>query len=146
MKPSDKCFELIKRFESCKLEAYVCPSGLTTIGWGHTGPDVKLGMTIDQETADRLLENDVERFAQEVRSSVKTPLSQGQFDALVSFAFNCKGWKTSTLVKLINQGKVEEASREFPKWVYGRDGKGRPIALGGLVSRRVAEKSLFVSA
>lgn len=145
MSPSQNCYDLIKRFESCKLEAYLCPSGLPTIGWGHTGPDVALGQSITQERADELLVQDVSRFAKEASQAVKTPLSQGQFDAVVSFAFNCKGWRGSTLVKLLNEGKADEASLEFPKWVHGRNGQGKPVVLAGLVSRRTAEKTLFSS-
>ena len=139
MKASPACIDLIKSFESLKLESYLCPAGIPTIGYGHT-QGVELGQTIDADEAERLLAHDVEQFEAAVIAAVPRPLTQGQFDALVSFAYNCKGWRTSTLIRLTNLGNVKGAALEFPKWVHA----GEKI-LPGLVRRRAAEQKLFLT-
>ncbi len=140
MKISQNGIDLIKEFEGCRLTAYKCPAGVYTIGYGHTD-GVKYGMTITQKQADEYLKEDLKRFENGVNNLVKVTLSQGQFDALVSFAFNCgvSALKTSTLLKLLNQGKYDKAAEEFDKWVYA----GR-IKVHGLVRRRKAEKEMFL--
>jgi lysozyme len=145
VKASDKCISLIKACESLKLTAYLCPAGLATIGYGHTrgvtNADVKNGKVITREQADALLAEDLDEFEQSVEDAIHVPLTQGQFDALVSFAYNCKGWRSSTLVQLVNQRKYAEAANEFDRWVFGGGKK-----LNGLVYRRSLEKKLFLSA
>lgn len=148
MKLSALGMALIKFFEGCRLKAYLCSAGVWTIGYGHTGPDVHAGLIISQERADRLLEQDVQRFVRDVNSLVKVTLSTGQFDALVSFAFNlgsdidadaiAEGLGDSTLLKLVNAGRFDAAANEFPKW-----NKAGGRVIGGLVSRRAAEAQLF---
>lgn len=135
--------ELIKRFEGCKLTAYKCPAGKLTIGYGHTGDDVTEGLTISQEDANDLLFDDVLCFENGVNNLVKgLDLSQGMFDALVSFAYNAglDNLKKSTLLKLLKDGKVLEASEEFVKW-----NKSNGKVLDGLTKRRAAEADLFLS-
>lgn len=135
--------ELIKRFEGCKLTAYRCPAGKLTIGYGHTGDDVTEGLTISQEDANDLLFDDVLCFENGVNNLVKgLDLSQGMFDALVCFAYNAglDNLKKSTLLKLLKDGKVLEASEEFVKW-----NKSNGKVLDGLTKRRAAEADLFLS-
>lgn len=87
---SDNGLDLIKRFEGLRLDAYRCPAGVWTIGYGHTGAGVGEGVAITPEQADILLRADVLRFEDGVRR-LAGPCSQGQFDALVSFTFNLAG-------------------------------------------------------
>ncbi len=125
-----------------KLNAYICPAGKPTIGYGHTGPDVRMGMVITQEVANSLLSKDVQSFSSGVSQLVKTTLNDNQFSALVSFAYNCGlgNFKTSTLLKYINSNQFQKAADEFPKW--NRAGK---LVLPGLTRRRIAERELFLS-
>lgn len=141
---------LIKYYEGCRLTAYKCPAGVWTIGYGHTGPDVKPGMVITVQRADELLWQDVQRFVRDVNSLVKVPLTEGQFDALVSFAFNvgsdidadtiAEGLGDSTLLKLVNAGRFDAAAGEFGKW-----NKAGGKVLEGLTRRRATEAALFRS-
>ena len=89
MNISEKGLNLIKSFEGCVLTAYKCPAGILTIGWGNT-KNVYEGMTITQAQADQFLVEDVQIYANAVNKYVsKFNLNQNQFDALVSFAYNC---------------------------------------------------------
>ncbi len=137
-KISVKGLALIKEFEGCRLEAYVCPAGVLTIGVGHTGPDVKPQMMITQSEADQLLAQDVERFEKAVTDLIDVPLKQQEFDALVSFAFNCGAGALgeSTLRRRLNAGeeKPKVFAEELPRWNNG--------GLAGLVRRREAEVKL----
>ena len=138
---SQNGIDLIKRFEGCRLTAYKCPANVLTIGYGHTGQDVKQGLTITQEQAEKLLKSDLTVHCNNVSKLVKVPLNQNQFDALVSFEYNIGygNLSRSTLLALLNQKKYKEASEEFKKWKYA-GGK----VLAGLVKRREAEKELFI--
>ena len=141
MKISAKGLALIKEFEGCELTAYVCPAGVLTIGIGSTGPHVYEGMTITQAEADALLLKDLVRFEKAVNELVKVPLSQGAYDALVSFTFNCGegAFADSTLLRELNEGKEPNitAKSQLPRWTNG--------GLAGLVRRRAAEVELFCS-
>lgn len=141
MQPSQKCIDLVKSFEGCKLEAYQDLGGVWTIGYGHTGTDVYRGIVIDQARAEQLLDEDLDKTAGYVTAAVHAPVTQDQFDALVSFAFNVKGWRGSTLLKLVNQGQLAAAAEEFPKW----DHVGK-TEVAGLLRRREAERALFTQA
>ena len=88
MKASGRCKDLIKKYEGCKLEAYKCPAGIWTIGYGHTDSNVTSGTIITQDEADELFNKDILKFEKAVSHMVKTTINQNQFDALVSFAFN----------------------------------------------------------
>lgn len=131
---------LIKEFEGLRLKAYRDPVGVLTIGYGHTGSDVKSGMVISQQRAEQLLKNDTGWAQKAVRDSVKVPLTQGQFDALTSFTFNlgAGALRTSTLVKKLNTGDYAGAQKEFGRWVHA----GGQV-LAGLVRRRAAEAKMF---
>lgn len=141
MKTSEKGKALIKKYEGCRLKAYKCPAGVLTIGYGHTN-NVRIDDVITQAEADKLLDIDIVIKEKEVNSVLRVPVTQGQYDALVSFAFNLGigNLKKSTLLRLINQGKYKNASNEFSRWVYA-GGK----VLAGLVKRRNEEKELFLS-
>lgn len=139
-KINNEGLNLIKAFEGCKLEAYRCPAGIPTIGYGSTGEHVKMGMRITQQEADALLLDDLKRFEAGVEKIAKVSLSDNEFSALVSFAFNLglKALENSTLLRLLNAGKRAEAAAEFPKW-----NKAGGKVLKGLVRRRAAEQALF---
>lgn len=134
---------LVKEFEGLRLEAYLCPAGVPTIGYGHTA-GVRLGTRVSAEQADQLLTVDLERVRLQLQllQSVKVPVSEGQFKALLSFAYNVgvAAVKDSTLLKYLNAGKFEAAAREFSRWVYSK-GKRLP----GLERRRAREAEVFSS-
>lgn len=143
MRVSQKGIDLIKKFEGIRLTAYVCPAGVLTIGYGHTGADVKPGMRITEEEAERLLWNDTESAQQTVSSFVTVKLNQNEYDALVSFTFNVgpTAFVNSTLLKLLNHRADRKiVAGEFNRWVKAGDDKPVP----GLVRRRDAEKALFL--
>lgn len=151
MKLGDAGRSLIQSFESCRLKAYRDGGGVWTVGWGHTGPEVREGLTISQERADWLFEQDIAQFERDVNSLVKVSLTQNQFDALVSFAYNCgsdidadtiaEGLGDSALLRKLNAGDYAGAAAEFPRW--NKD-NGKVVA--GLTRRREAEKALFLTA
>ncbi len=133
--------DIVKRWEGCKLSAYLCPAGVPTIGYGHTG-DVKIGQKITQHQAEVILALDLEEFEEGVSDlMVGTPLTENEFSALVSFAFNVgiTALSKSTLRRKIASGN-ETAPDEFLKWTRA-GGKILP----GLVSRRAEERALYVS-
>jgi lysozyme len=140
LKPSGACRALVRQFERCYLQAYLCPAGVPTIGVGHTR-GVKLGDRCSQEQADVWLTQDLEEAAAAVSSLVRVPLTQGQFDALTSFVFNLgiKRLAESTLLILLNKGNYAAAADQFSRWVYAGTKK-----LPGLVTRRAAEAALFL--
>jgi lysozyme len=152
MKTSEHGVAVMHHFEDCKLSAYPDPGSKNgepwTIGWGHTGPEVKPGLVWTQSQADAAFLEDLRRFERDVASLVKVPLTQGQFDALVSFAYNvgsdidadtiAEGLGDSTLLCKLNAGDYEGAAQEFNKW-NKNDGK----VMRGLVRRRAAEEALF---
>lgn len=146
MQISKKGIELIKRFEGLELKAYQDSVGIWTIGYGWTQPvdGKKIGpdMVIDQATANRLLKCGVVQYEQGVNQLVKVKITQGQFDALVSFAYNLglRSLSTSTLLQKLNAGDKQVAANEFGKWVNAGG-----VKLNGLVKRRVAERELFLS-
>ena len=133
--------DLTKRFESCRLTAYQDVKGIWTIGWGHVG-EVVAGLVWTQEFADTMLIADVSTAVYCVNVSVTIPLSQGEFDAIVDFAFNCgcAAFKGSTMLKDINAGNLAGAADEFEKWDHA---SGQVVA--GLLRRRIAEEQEFKS-
>jgi lysozyme len=145
MKTSDHGIAIIKQFEGCKLKSYRCPADKLTIGYGHTSdagsPQVTDGMVITQDEAVRILANDLVKFEKAVDGMVTVELSQGQFDALVSFAYNCGtgALKKSTLLKKVNAEDWDACPAEFMKYTRG-GGKVLP----GLIRRRKAEVESFV--
>ena len=139
MKMSERGLALLKESEGCRLTAYRCPAGLWTIGYGDT-LGVKEGMTITQAEADARFVARLVEFESAVLKLVKVPLSQGQFDALVDFAYNAgaAALGRSTLLRKFNAGDSAGAAAEFGKWIYA----GNQV-LPGLVTRRARERALF---
>lgn len=141
MRISQKGIDLIKHYEGCKLKAYKCPADVWTIGYGHTA-NVHEGQIINEEEAEALLALDLEKFERGVAQLVTIQLTQNQFDALTSFAFNLGlgALKASTLLKRVNAGSFESAKQEFLRWI---NAGGKPMK--GLLTRRTAEAYLFGS-
>ncbi len=142
MQYSKKGLELTKSFEACRLTAYQDIKGIWTIGFGHTGPEVVEGLVCTQDQADAQLAIDLLRAEHMVNTYVTVPLTQGQYDALVDFAFNLgvNAEKGSTLLKLVNVGNFTAAAEEFEKWSHA---SGKVVA--GLLRRRLAEKEEFTN-
>lgn len=134
-----KGLALIKASEGLRLKAYRCPADVPTIGYGSTGPHVRMGMTITEAEADALLRKDLERFERGV-AEMSGDMTPGQFSALVSFAFNVglEALRKSTLLRKHLSGDHAGAAAEFGKWVNA-GGKKLP----GLVKRRAAEAALY---
>ena len=144
---NQKGIELIKYFEGLRLTGYIDPVGIPTIGYGHTGPEVKVGETISEAEADQILRTDLEKFATGARNRIAVTVSNNAFAALVSFAFNTGlgNFGSSTLLKKLNAGDAKGASKEFLRWVKGTI-NGKKVTLPGLVRRRKAERKLFDTA
>jgi lysozyme len=135
---------LIQTCEGLRLKPYKCSAGKWTIGYGHTTvskvlSEAKVQITEDQ--ARKLLEYDLGDAERAVKRLVKVPLTQGQFDALVSFTFNLGEGRlgSSTLLAKLNGGDYAGAAEEFGRWTRAGE-----AVLPGLVKRRAAEKALFV--
>ena len=139
MRTSRKGIEFIKAHEGLRLEAYLCPSGVPTIGYGHTY-NVKMGDRITEEQAEMLLIGDLIVAETEV-NRYGLDLTQNQFDALVSFVFNVGvgNFRRSTLLKRLKANPNDpDIANQFKRWVYG-NGKVLP----GLVRRRNDEAKLY---
>ena len=110
--------ELIKKFEGFRADAYVCPAGVLTIGYGHTAT-AKAGQTIGVDTAERLLRADVEIAESAVERHIEVSLTDNQFAALVSFTFNlgAGSLKSSTLRKKLNIEEYDAVPSEMARWV-----------------------------
>ena len=135
-----KAAEFIKGFEGFSPTPYLCPAGVLTIGYGHTGTDVVHGMYITREQADTMLDADLTRFAQQMYKFVKVPLNDNQEAALLSFVYNLGvgALEMSTLLKRLNEGNYDLAADEFLKWVYAKDPvDGRQRELPGLITRQI---------
>lgn len=141
MRTSEKGINLIKKFEGLRLTAYRCSANALTIGYGHT-KNVKENDTITQTQADIMLNDDlfdVEKYVNAVNEKFNYNFNQNEFDALVSFTFNCG---RLNLIKLIRDGlrTKQEIAEAFMLYI---NAKGKPLK--GLVNRRLAEKSLFLT-
>lgn len=138
---NDRARQIVMDSESLRLEAYKCPAGRWTVGYGHTG-DVKEGDRITRHQAEAILEYDLSTFEEGVRKLA--PQSNGnQFSAMVSLAFNIGlgAFAKSTLLKEHLAGRHLNAAVEFGKWTYGGGQK-----LPGLVTRRAQEAALYLEA
>ena len=145
MKTSPKGIELIKHFEGCKLEAYICPAGKPTIGWGTTsypnGREIKLGDVCTEEQAEEYLINDLSLLEKKIDRHFGKLLNQNQFDALVSFSYNLGfgNLLSSTLRrKILNNVNDDAIGIEFMKWCHV--GK---VKSSGLLRRRKSEYTLY---
>lgn len=146
-KSSQKLIEVIKKFEGCKLEAYKCPAGIPTIGYGSTyyadGSRVKMGDKKTQQEVDKLLLDTLLTYELFVDANTRDDITQSQFDALVDFSYNCGNGnlKSSTLLKKVNLNPNDPTIKdEFMKWTRA-NGK----VMNGLVNRRKEEVQLYFS-
>jgi len=139
MKISQEGLSLIKKFEGCELEAYKCAAGVWTIGYGST-KGVKEGDTLTEEETDNLLLHEMDEYEGYVLEAVEMPLSQHQFDAIVSWTFNLgpSNLKASTMLKVLNKGNYEDVPAQIKRW-----NKAGGKVLEGLIRRREAEALLF---
>lgn len=144
MKTSKAGIDLIHSFESLRLKAYPDPGSKDgkpwTNGWGSTGSDIGPGTVWTKEKADQRFASDLSKFEQAVSLLVKVPLTQNQFDALVSFTYNLGigSLKSSTLLKLLNASDYNGAGLQLLRWDKN-DGK----VMAGLTRRRKAELKMF---
>ena len=140
---------LIKHYESClqkkgeHYHAYHCPAGVLTIGWGHThhhGRKFDASSRWTAQECDQAFLEDMETFERDVRKLVRVPLEAHQFDALVSFTYNCGSGALakSTLLKKVNAGDFDGAAKEFHKW-----NKANGKVHKGLTRRRASESLMF---
>lgn len=141
---SDTCTRLVKQFEGCVLKAYPDPGSggdPWTIGVGHTGPEVKRGVAWTQAQADAALQSDLAHFDAGVSALIgPAPTTQGQFDAMVSFAFNVGlgNLKSSTLLRKHLAHDYDGAAAQFARW-----NKAAGRVLNGLAKRRTAEARVY---
>lgn len=145
MKLNQSGIDLMHEFEGLKLESYLCPAGIPTIGYGNTfyesGRKVKLGENISKERAEMLFKWVADSFAVQVRQLVKVELNENQFSALVSFAYNLgiANLRSSTLLKKVNANPNDGTIfNEFLRW-----NKAGGKVLSGLTRRRQAEANLY---
>lgn len=119
--------------EGLRLATYLDPAGIPTIGYGHTGAEVKSGMTITRQQAENLLWDDLHKHGQAIKPYIKVPMAQEEWDALNDFAFNVgvARAKQSTLLKKLNAGDYDGFCNGYTAWVYAKGKK-----LKGLIERR----------
>ena len=132
--------DLIKRFEGFSSTVYICPAGYPTIGYGHLVRDHETFEEISQEEAEALLRIDVESAERAVLRLIKVPLTDGQFDALVSFTYNLGSGalQCSTLRRKVNRQAHSEVPTQLVRWVWAGGRK-----LNGLIRRRAVEAKLY---
>lgn len=142
MRTSQVGVDLIKRWEGLRLIGYLCPANIPTIGYGTTGPDVRVGMHITEEDAEARLKKSLVVIEDTLRDIVRVPLNQNEFDSLVSFSYNVgsNAFRQSTLLRLLNDGAARTVvAQEFGRWDKVN---GSPVP--GLTKRREAERELFL--
>ena len=139
MKTSQYGIDLIKHFEGCVLNAYKCPAGVWTIGYGHT-KDVQPGDEWSEDHADHMLEVELHEYEGYINNLVTCPLTQNQFDALVSWVYNLgsANLQASTLLKRLNAGDYPDVPNQIKRW-----NKAGGEVLEGLTRRREAEATMF---
>ena len=147
MVPSVRVAKIIMEFEALRTRAYKLPGErYYSIGYGHSGPDIKAGDTISEYDAVVLLGTDVLEFGKGVFRLLKRQPTQNQFDAMVSLAFNVgvARFATSTILNKFNQGLDDEASEAFLLYTKARGPDGKLKPLPGLEKRRAREKEIFM--
>lgn len=138
MKINNEGLRIIKTFEGLRTTAYLCPSGVLTIGYGHT-KNVRLGDTITCDEAETLLKLDLKSFenhVNEVNEKYNYNFNENEFSALVSFAFN-----VGSIWQLTNYGRRKKFEIADKIMEYN---KGNGVVLGGLIRRRIEERYLFL--
>ena len=137
--------DLVKEFEGLRLQAYRCPAGRWTIGYGSTS-GVTEGDTITAEEAEELLEYTLSDIGKHVDRLIRVPLNDNQRGALISWAFNVgiNALMSSTLRDVLNRGNYDAVPRELRRWTKARHPVSRQLVeLPGLVRRREAEAALW---
>lgn len=149
---SEDGLNLIKEFEGYLRPtkdggciAYKCPAGVWTLGWGCT-KGIKPGMTWTRQEATEALRRELAECESAVTRLVTVPINQHQFDALVSFAYNCGigALGKSTILRKLNKGDIEGSAAAFMQWDKATV-NGRRVALRGLTRRRAAERAMFLT-
>ena len=147
MQVSDNLIDMLKGFEGLSLEAYRCAAGVLTIGYGHTGPEVVEGLTLEnEEAATDLLRRDLAKFEEGVLNQLNgVEAAQNQFDAMVDLAFNIGlgNFATSSVLARFLDGDIQGAADAFMLW-HKATVNGVKQPLRGLVSRRAAERAMFL--
>lgn len=140
MKLSDAGVKHLEAEEGYREVPYMDAGGVLTVGYGHTGKDVRAGENVSLERAQELLRADVATAEACINKYVTVIQNQHQFDALVSFVYNVgtEAFKKSTLLQTINSGDVEGISNQFMRWVNVAGKRNK-----GLVNRRAAECRLY---
>ena len=139
---TDKCVELVKKYESFRAIPYLCPAGYPTAGYGHVIlKEENLQYPLSKEFAEQLLIRDLAETEMLIKPMIKVDIHPYMLDALVSFSFNVGAYafRASTLRKKLNSGQWYECAEQFLRWIYA---KGRKLA--GLIRRRQSEKELFL--
>lgn len=141
MKVSTAGMKMIQSFEGLRLRAYKDIVGIPTIGYGHTGKDVKMGMVITKAQAEEIMRVDLAWFEQAVDGLIQVKVTQNQFDAMVSLTYNIGGnaFADSTLLRKFNRGDVQGAADEFLRW-----NKAGGKEVQGLTRRRHRERDHFL--
>lgn len=132
---------LIKYYEGLHLRAYYCPANVLTIGWGHTGKDVKQGMVISKEQAELLLNKDLRKFVMYSYNRIERGLLWNELDALTSFSFNL-GSFNNAIKKQVELRNTNLVKLEIMKYTHARV-KGKMTELRGLVLRRGKEANWY---
>jgi lysozyme len=145
MRINERGLKLVKHFEGLRLETYIDPVGIPTIGYGHTGRAAAPGARITEAEAEALLRADLGEAEQAVADLAAVPLSDDERSALISFTFNLgrRNLEQSTLLKRLLSGDKPAAAEEFGRWIYGTV-RGTKVPLPGLVRRRAQERALFL--
>jgi len=139
MNISNTGIDLIKHFEGCETEAYLCPAGVPTIGYGHI-KGVQMGDVITEAQAHEMLVEELEEYESYINDFVTVSLNQNQFDAMVSWVYNLGSGnlRASTLLKVLNSGNYLDVPEQIMRW-----NKAGGKVLEGLTRRRQAEANLF---
>jgi lysozyme len=142
IEPPDELLDLIRRFEGLRLRPYLCPAGVPTIGYGHTGPEVTMrSPPISRSLAEAWLEEDAARAcAMAIRISPALAIDRARLAAIADFVYNLGSgrYKASTLRRRVDAGDWDDAAEQLGRWVWGGGRK-----LPGLVTRRAAEAVLL---
>lgn len=140
--------DFIKSFEGLRLEPYQDEAGVWTIGWGHIEGVSRYTPSINLMQAQTIFDDDIEPIEEAVTKDLLIDVTQSEFNALVSFAFNegTEALHNSTLLKKLNAGDRQGAAKQFDRWIYVKDEKTKQMVVDkGLVRRRLAEKELFLN-
>ena len=143
--------DLVKRWEGFKAEAYVCPAGVLTIGYGTTsragiGVTVRPGMRTSEAEAEQWLRKGLERFASQIRPAITAPINDNEFGAFLSLAYNIgpNGFKGSSALRHFNAGDKAKAAAAIKLWNKATV-NGKRQVMRGLVNRREDEVRLFLT-